>query len=223
MINYRSENNRSDATHFIPISQRIGLPRPGRNFAWGIRITIFVVGAVVLLTLSAKIKVPFYPVPMTLQTLAIAIIAAALGARTAGLAVLSYLVIGLAGFPVFANTPPSIPGLAYLVGPTGGYLVGFLAAATLIGYLFECGAVRSFGGMWLAMMGGDLLILGLGVSWLAWGGVLSNSHAIGIVRALEVGFYPFVLGALLKELLAAAIVYGATRRPRDLWKRLDLM
>ena len=85
-------------------------------------VVLAILGAA-LLTLSAKIKVPFYPVPMTLQTLALAVLAASFGARLAVATVLLYLAEGLAGLPVFTNTPPAAAGLAYMIGPTGGCLL----------------------------------------------------------------------------------------------------
>ena len=75
-----------------------------------------------VLAISAKIKVPFYPVPMTLQTLAVPLIAAAYGSRLGVITVLAYLAEGALGLPVFTNTPPAVAGPAYFLGPTGGYL-----------------------------------------------------------------------------------------------------
>lgn len=85
-----------------------------------LRTMVLIGFGALLIAISAKIKVPFHPVPMTLQTLAIATIAAALGARLAVGTVLAYLGAGLAGLPVFTNTPPEMPGLFYMIGPTGG-------------------------------------------------------------------------------------------------------
>ena len=87
-----------------------------------------------ILTLSAKITVPFWPVPATLQTLALFAIAAAYGSRLAVATVILYLIEGAVGLPVFAGTPEKGIGLAYMVGPTGGYLIGFVVAAMACGY-----------------------------------------------------------------------------------------
>src|ERR1700757_150507 len=92
------------------------------------------------LAVSAKVQVPFYPVPMTLQTLVVLILGAAFGARLAGATVALYLLEGLIGLPVFAG---DIAGPAYMAGPTGGYLIGFLVAAVAIGFLAERGWDRS--------------------------------------------------------------------------------
>jgi biotin transport system substrate-specific component len=158
----------------------------------------------VLLTISAKIKVPFHPVPMTLQTLAIGTISAALGSRLAIGTILTYLAAGLVGLPVFTNTPPAIPGLLYMIGPTGGYLAGFVLSAAIVGGLAERGWDRSLPKLFLAMLLGDLAILSLGVAWLSAGPL-----SMGIAKALAVGFYPFVLSALVKEALGAAIIRGS--------------
>ena len=98
---------------------------------------------VALLTLSAKIQVPFYPVPMTLQTLVIPLIGAAYGWRLGVATVVLYLAQGMLGMPVFANTPPAVAGPAYFMGPTAGFLAGFVAFVAIVGYAVEKGAARS--------------------------------------------------------------------------------
>ena len=175
-----------------------------------LRALVLIGFGAVLLTISAKFKVPFQPVPMTLQTLAIATMAAALGSRLAIGAVLTYLAAGIIGLPVFTNTPPAIPGLLYMVGPTGGYLVGFVLAAAIIGSLADRGWDRSLPKLFLAMLIGDLVILSLGVAWLTVGAtLLSGAPSMGLAKAMAVGFYPFILGALVKEALGAAIIRGS--------------
>ena len=103
----------------------------------------FVAGAILLgvclLTLSAKIQVPFWPVPMTMQTLVVLIIGMAYGTRLGAGTVLAYLLVGAAGFPVFAGTPERGIGLAYMMGPTGGFLMGFVVAAWITGLLPNAG------------------------------------------------------------------------------------
>lgn len=169
-----------------------------------LRSAILVISGAVLITISAKIKVPFHPVPMTLQTLAIGTIAAALGSRLAVGTVLAYLAAGLAGLPVFTNTPPAVPGLLYMVGPTGGYLAGFVLAAVIVGGLADRGWSRSLPKIFLAMLLGDLAILSLGVAWLGFG-----AASMGLAKAMAVGFYPFILGGIVKEALGAAIIRGS--------------
>jgi biotin transport system substrate-specific component len=96
-------------------------------------VALVLIGTAVLVA-SAKISVPFYPVPMTLQTLAVMAIAAAYGTRLGTLTVLAYLAEGFGGLPVFTATPPMIAGPAYFLGPTGGFLAGFVLLALIVGY-----------------------------------------------------------------------------------------
>ena len=91
-----------------------------------LRMAVLAIAGAALLTLAAKIRVPFYPVPMTLQTLVVPLIACAYGSRLGAATILLYIAEGMAGLPVFTNTPPQIASPAYLLGPTGGYLIGWV-------------------------------------------------------------------------------------------------
>ena len=163
-------------------------------------VFLAVIGSV-LLTLSAKVNVPFYPVPLSMQTFAVLVIGAAYGWRLGAATVLLYLAEGAVGLPVFAGTPEKGIGLAYMFGPTGGYLVGFVVAAALIGWLTERGWDRSF--LWLtaAMAIGHVIILAYGMAWLA--------SLIGLEKAWAFGVAPFYLATVLKTLLGAAVIKGA--------------
>jgi len=156
-------------------------------------ITLIVVGTV-LLTISAKVQVPFYPVPMTLQTLAILLICTIWGMPLGILTVALYLVEGALGLPVFAGTPQQGIGIAYMIGPTGGYLVGFLAAAVLLGYGARFGWDKKLLPCFVLMCAAILVIYLLGYLWLG--------SLIGYDRAFWAGIAPFVLGDLVKSLLA---------------------
>jgi biotin transport system substrate-specific component len=162
--------------------------------------SLIVVLGVALLTLSAKIQVPFWPVPMTLQTLVVLLIGATCGARLAGITLGSYLVLGAVGIPVFASGA----GIAYMFGPTGGYLLGFFAAAVLLGYLADRGMGRSFLSALLLFAIGEVVIFALGTGWLA--------TLIGVDRAIAAGLVPFIPAEILKVALASAILFGAWRR-----------
>jgi biotin transport system substrate-specific component len=165
---------------------------------WMKSIACVCVGSM-LLTLSAKFQVPFYPVPMTLQTLVVLLLGVVLGWRLGSLTVLFYLAQGASGLPVFAGTPEKGLGLIYMAGPTGGYLMGFVLAAALTGWLAERGFDRSRLGMAAAMVGGNAVIYALGLLWL--GSFIGyNQQLIGI------GMMPFVLGDLLKIALAVVTV-----------------
>jgi biotin transport system substrate-specific component len=118
---------------------------------------------VVLLAISSKVQVPFWPVPMTLQTLVVLMIGATSGARLAGATLLSYLAAGAVGLPVFATGA----GLAYMAGPTGGYLAGFLLAAVVTGYLADKGYGRSILSALALFAIGEVAIFALGTGWLA--------------------------------------------------------
>ncbi|MGA2172257.1 MAG: biotin transporter BioY [Sedimentisphaerales bacterium] len=165
---------------------------------------IVVIGGSLLVGLSAQIRfyLPFSPVPITGQTFAVLVLGALLGSRRGGLAMLAYLVEGAAGLPVFVGGV----GPATLIGPTGGYLVGFVAAAYLIGRLAEMGWDRQVMTTIAAMILGDAVLLTSGFVWLA---ILTN-----IKTALIAGLLAFVPGDILKVAIAAAVL------PMG-WKMLD--
>jgi biotin transport system substrate-specific component len=164
---------------------------------------ILVVTGVLLLTLSAKIQIPLWPVPMTMQTYVILVIGMAYGTRMATVTVLGYLIAGAIGLPVFAGTPEKGLGLPYMLGPTGGYLIGFLLATLLMGRLAERGWDRRIGLSVVGMTAGHLLILACGVTWLA--------VSLGWERAIAVGATPFVIATILKTVLAGATLPLAWR------------
>lgn len=163
-------------------------------------IVLALIGSAVLWA-SAKIQVPFYPVPMTLQTLAVLGLGMAYGWRLASATLLLYLAEGAFGLPVFAGTPEKGIGLAYLMGPTGGYLLGFLLAATLCGWLAERGWDRNVATTALAMLLGNIVIYVPGLLWL--GAVVGWDKPV-----LEWGLTPFLLGDATKLVLAALILPG---------------
>lgn len=157
-----------------------------------LRDLLMVVAGSLLLTVSAKIQVPFWPVPMTMQTYAVILLGAALGWRLGTASVLAYLAQGAVGLPVFAAGG----GLAYFVGPTGGYLVGFAVAALLVGLLAARGWDRRLPTALLMMALGTAVILALGVAWLS---VFLGSFD----KAVAAGLTPFLAGAVFKTALAA--------------------
>jgi len=172
-------------------------PTASENDARGLlRKALLVIGGSLLLTLSAKINVPFYPVPMTMQTCAVILIGAAFGWRLGVATVLFYLAQGAVGFPVFAGTPEKGIGLAYMAGPTGGYLLGFVAGAAVAGWLAERGWNRSMLLLTLAMFLAHATIFVFGTAWL---GAL-----IGYKNAWLAGVAPFYLATVFKTILAAA-------------------
>ena len=149
-------------------------------------IVLAVLGSIAL-WISAKIQVPFYPVPVSMQTLVVLMIGMAFGWRLAGATVALYLAEGLAGLPVFSGTPEKGIGLAYMVGPTGGYLLGFLLAAVAVGWLAERGFDRTIITTAIAMLIGSILIYIPGLLWL--GSVVGWDKPV-----LEWGLTPFFYG-----------------------------
>jgi biotin transport system substrate-specific component len=170
-----------------------------------LRSAILVALGTALLTLSAKVNLPLPYVPMTLQTLVVLMIGAAYGWRLGSATVMAYLAEGAIGLPVFAGP---VGGLAPLVGPTAGYLYGFVAAAFVTGWLAERGWDRSVPWLFVAMAFGHILILACGFGWLAFG------MKLGVEKAWLVGIAPFIAASLIKNALGAALV-PAIRRVVD--------
>ena len=150
-----------------------------------------VLAGIALLTASAHIKIPFYPVPLTMQTLIVLGIGMTYGTRLGGATLLGYLSAGFIGLPVFAGGA----GMAYMMGPTGGYLAGFFAAAVVLGALAERGWTRSWATAAAAMLMGNVIIYLLGVGWL--------TSLIGWDKAVQFGLLPFLYGDALKLIIAA--------------------
>jgi biotin transport system substrate-specific component len=161
-----------------------------------LRLAVLAVAGTALLALSAKLKVPFYPVPMTMQTFAVLVIGMAYGWRLAAATLALYLAEGAAGLPVFAGTPEKGIGVAYMLGPTGGYLLGYVLAAALVGWLAERGWDRGIGFAALAMLAGNAVIYVPGLLWL--GAVVGWDKPV-----LAWGLAPFLWGDLAKLALAA--------------------
>ncbi len=162
-----------------------------------------------VLALASQISVPMVPVPITMQTFALTMIGVLYGWRLGALTVLAWLGEAMVGLPVLANGGG---GLAPFVGPTAGYLVSFPIIAALAGYLAEKGwtgshVVKSF----LAHLSANILCLAIGGAWLAW--------LLGVEKGLALGVTPFILGAVLKSALAAALLLALARRQTN---KLDL-
>ncbi len=162
------------------------------------RFAGLVLAGSLLLTLSAKVKLDIGPVPVTLQSFVLLAMAMVFGARLAGATVLAYLAQGASGLPVFAGTPEKGLGLAYMMGPTGGYLLGFLLAAVAVGWLAERGWDRNIILTTLAMLVGTALIFLPGVLWL--GALIGWDKPV-----LALGLYPFMAGAAIKIAMAVAL------------------
>lgn len=162
---------------------------PARSPA--LRFAVLSLIGTALLAISAKVNVWIGPVPMTMQTYVVLVLGAAFGWRLAAATVALYIAEGLAGLPVFAGVSA---GPAYMMGPTGGYLAGFLAAAVFVGYLAERGFDRSIPKMLAVMAVGHAIIFAFGWAWL--------SSLVGAEKAFAVGVAPFYAATALKTLLA---------------------
>lgn len=161
-------------------------------------LLIMVGSLFVALLAQVSIPLPFTPVPITGQTFAVLLVGAMLGSRRGAASLALYTIEGVAGLPVFAG---GVSGLARLFGPTGGYLLGFIAAAYVVGLLAERGLDRSWRTSLLPFAVGTLVIYLCGVTWLA--------AFIGFDKAPVGGLYPFLVGDLIKLALAAAALPSA--------------
>ena len=166
--------------------------------AW-MRNAVIVFAGSLLLTLSAKLSIPFPLVPMTLQTLVVLCLGMLLGPRLGVAAVLAYLAQGAIGLPVFAGTPEKGIGLAYMLQHTGGYLIGYVFAAYAVGKLAQRHWDRSILTTIAAMLIGNAVIYIFGLLWL--GTLIGWDKPV-----LAFGLTPFLLGDLAKILIAAAIL-----------------
>lgn len=176
------------------VSQAIPESGVARILAQG----LLVVAGTLLLTLSAKTRLVLGPVDMSLQTLAVLLIAASFGLRLGLATVLLYLAEGAAGLPVFQATPEKGIGLAYMLGTTGGYLVGFVAMTVIVGYAADRGWDRNVFKLFGAMLTAEVVMMALGFAWLA--------MLIGAEGAWTFGVVPFVVPDLVKVALAACLV-----------------
>jgi biotin transport system substrate-specific component len=170
-----------------------------------------VLAGALFIALAAQISVPMWPVPVTLQSLAILLVGFAYGSRLGAATVIVYLAQGLMGLPVF--TPTTMPGLAALIGPTGGFLIGFVALAWIAGFAAERKLARSVIGTALVALVVSAALYLPGVLWPMSVAALAGVDAGWAGHGL--GFYwthfvaPFLIGDAIKAVLAALIVNGA--------------
>ena len=156
---------------------------------------LLAISATIILVISAKIKIPFYPVPMTMQTFVVLFLGMSFGYKI-GLATVSlYLLEGILGFPVFSNSPEKGVGIVYFTGPTMGYLIGFLFATFLAGYFnFNKNILNNFIKLFLSVS----TIYILGVFWL--GNLIGWDKPI-----LQLGVTPFLLAELFKIIILSLL------------------
>ena len=158
-------------------------------------ITIIFLGTV-LLTISAKIKIPFYPVPMTMQTFVVLFLGISFGYKIGVATILLYLFEGLLGLPVFSNSPEKGIGITYFTGPTMGYLIGFIFASLLAGYFkYNSNYFLTF----IKLIVSTSIIYILGVFWL--GNLIGWDKPV-----LQFGVYPFLFAELFKLMLLTILI-----------------
>ncbi|ASM71885.1 biotin transporter BioY [Pseudosulfitobacter pseudonitzschiae] len=173
----------------------------------GARQVMMVAAGILLLAVAAKIKVPMWPVPITMGTFAVLTIGAAYGARLGLVTILGYMLLGALGMDVFAGSSAEATGLTYMMGGTGGYLVGYVLATVILGLLAQRGWDRSIGWMALAMLIGNVAIYLPGLAWL--GQLYGWDQPI-----LQWGLTPFLVGDAIKLALAAVMLPAV-------WKLVD--
>jgi biotin transport system substrate-specific component len=171
-------------------------------------VALVVAGALFIAAAAqVAIPLPFTPVPITGQTFAVLLVGASYGARLGLLTVVLYWLLGLAGAPFYAE---GLSGWETFMGPTGGYLIGFMLAAAVTGFLAERRWDRHFSSSVTAMLTGSVLIYACGLPWLA------AEIDAGLQGTLEAGLYPFVVGDVLKLYLAGLLLPVAWRLVRRL-------
>ena len=166
-------------------------------------IKIFLISLMgsILLTISAKIKIPFYPVPMTMQTFVVLFLGISFGYKVGVTTIFLYLLEGIAGLPVFSNSPEKGIGIAYFVGPTMGYLIGFIFACFLAGYFkYDSNYLINF----LKILVSTSIIYIFGVIWL--GTLIGWDKPI-----LQLGVFPFLLAEFFKMLLLTLLIKKVIR------------
>jgi biotin transport system substrate-specific component len=176
----------------------IDLALPHKGVArLGAQIFLAILGTL-LLTISAKTKVVLGPVDMSLQTLAVLLIAASFGFRLGVATLLLYMAQGAVGIPVFQGTPEKGLGIAYMLGTTGGYLAGFVVMAAIVGWAADRGLDRNPVKLFGVMLVAEAAMMAMGFAWLA--------TLIGAEKAWTFGVVPFIVPDLIKVALAAALV-----------------
>jgi len=164
-----------------------------------------VVGFSILIAVCAQIAIPFYPVPITMQTWAVLVAGAMLGSRWGTASVVFYLGLAVVGLPVLAN---GAGGFAAATGASAGYLIGFPAAAFIAGWAAEQGRLDRAPPGLAILLAAHAVTLATGVGWL------SVSVGLDPVRAIEVGALPFLIGAMMKSALVLVVL--------RIWRRARL-
>jgi biotin transport system substrate-specific component len=185
---------------------------------------VLVVAGAALVTILAQVSIPLQPVPITGQTLAVLLVGSTLGWARGGLALVLYAVLGLVGLPVYApqDDGSHLTGLEAFVSPSFGYIVGFIISAALVGWLAERQWDRKVLKALVTFAAGSLVVFAVGLPWLAV--VLGRLGAPNDLQSVLVaGFYPFIIGGIIKAVIAAGLLplawWGAnkiTKKPAEI-------
>jgi len=176
----------------------VSLALPQNRIARLFALAILAFGGTLLLAISAKAKVVLGPVDLSLQTLAVLLIAATFGLRLGVATLVLYLAEGAMGFPVFQSTPEKGIGIAYMLGTTGGFLAGFVVMAAIVGWAVDRGWDRNVFKLFGAMLTAEVAMMAMGFVWLA--------SIIGADKAWAFGVAPFIVADLIKVGIAAALL-----------------
>ncbi|MEO7147340.1 MAG: biotin transporter BioY [Terrimesophilobacter sp.] len=181
------------------LSFAIGRPvLADRLFSRGIVMDgVLVAAGAALTAIAAQVVVPLWPVPITGQTLAVLLVGSSLGALRGTLSMLLYAVLGIIGLPVFSEASS---GLGVVLGASGGYIIGFIFAAAFTGWIAQRSWDRRILRAILAFLGGTVLVYAVGLPWL------SFTLGYNLVETLNAGFFPFIIGGIVKMLIAAAVI-----------------
>ncbi|UOM33139.1 biotin transporter BioY [Acuticoccus sp. I52.16.1] len=175
---------------------------PNTGAALRLKEVLLVVAGVAALAITAKMRVPMWPVPITMQTFAVFVIGAAYGTRLGVGTVLAYLALGALGADVFTSSSATSNGIAYMAGPTGGYLAGFAVAAGIMGAFARRGWDQSIVRMGVAVFLSTAVVYTLGLAWMSYLFAADK----GMAWVLQYGMVNFLPGDVLKLALAATLV-----------------
>ncbi len=158
---------------------------------------VLVSAGAALVAIAAQIAIPLWPVPITGQTLAVLLVGSTLGALRGALSMAVYVLLGVVGLPVFSDASA---GASVILGPTGGYILGFVFAAAFTGWLAQRSWDRKVWRSILGFFGGTVVIFAIGVPWLAF------ALNMNLQQSLEAGLYPFIVGGIVKSVVAASVI-----------------
>lgn len=158
---------------------------------------VLVSAGAAFVSIAAQIAIPLWPMPITGQTLAVLLVGSTFGALRGFLSMALYLLLGIVGLPVFSD---SGSGISVILGPTGGYIVGFAFAAAFTGWIAQRSWDRKILRSILSFLGGTVVTFAFGLPWLAF------TLGLNLEQTLSSGLYPFLVGGIVKALLAAGII-----------------